>query len=209
MPDLKPQHVISQICQLEALYGEVADASQKKEIDFIHPLYRALIQASPFVVLATSGRDGLDSSPRGDAPGFVQVLNEKTLLLPDRPGNNRVDSLRNLLTDPRIALFFMIPGLGETLRVNGRATITVDPELMDRFAVEAKQPKCVLVIQVEQAFFQCARAIKRSKLWDHDAKHAPAGLPSAGTILGALSDGSVNGEQYDRELSARQKSTLY
>ncbi|WOD09911.1 pyridoxamine 5'-phosphate oxidase family protein [Pseudomonas sp. NyZ704] len=206
---LDPKHVINNADQLAALYGDVAEVSQKKEIDFIHPLYQALIQASPFAVLATSGDGGLDASPRGDAPGFVQVQDEKTLLLPERRGNNRVDSLRNLLTDPRVALFFMIPGVGETLRVSGRATITVEPELMERFAVKGKPPKCVLVIEVENVFFQCARAIKRSRLWDEQANQPAATLPSAGTILAALSNGSVDAKRYDDELPGRQQDTLY
>lgn len=207
MPD--PKHIISDLAQLADLYDGVAEASLKKEIDFIHPLYQALIQASPFAVLATSGDDGLDTSPRGDSPGFVQVLDAKTLLLPERRGNNRIDSLRNLLTDSRVSLFFMIPGLGETLRVNGRATITVEPALMERFAVAGKLPKCVLVIEVEKAFFQCARAIKRAKMWDEAARQSAVGLPSAGTILAELSNGSIDAERYDRELPARQKDSLY
>lgn len=206
---LDPKHVINNADQLAGLYGDVAEVSQKKEIDFIHPLYQALIETSPFAVLATSGDAGLDASPRGDAPGFVQVQDEKTLLLPERRGNNRVDSLRNLLTDPRVALLFMIPGVGETLRVSGRATVTVEPALMERFAVKGKPPKCVLVIKVEKVFFQCARAIKRSRLWDEKANQPAANLPSAGTILAALSNGSVDAKRYDDELPVRQQDTLY
>lgn len=209
MRTLDPQHIIDSVAQLSALYGEVASASLKKEVDFIHPLYQSLIQASPFAVLATSGEEGLDASPRGDSPGFVQVLDEKTLLLPERRGNNRVDSLHNILTDPRVALFFMIPGVGETLRVNGRATISVEPELMARCVVKGKQPKCVLVIQVEKVFFQCARAIKRSRLWEDGTRQSTSALPSAGTILAALSDGSVDAQRYDSELPGRQEDSLY
>lgn len=202
---LDPRHTISNLTDLDALFGGVAEASIKKEIDFIHPLYKALIEASPFAVLATSGDNGLDTSPRGDAPGFVEVLDDKTLLLPERRGNNRIDSLRNLLTDSRVALFFMIPGLGETLRVTGRASITVEPKLMEHFAVGGKLPKCVLVIEVEKVFFQCARAIKRARLWDDAARQSASLLPSAGGMLAALSDGSIDAEVYDRELPARQK----
>lgn len=209
MPNLNPQHVISELSQLEQLYGDIAEASIKKEISFIHPLYQKLIQASPFAVMATSGPDGLDASPRGDAPGFVQILDEHRLLMPERRGNNRVDSLRNLVTDSRVALFFMIPGVGETLRVNGRATITVEPELMARFEVQGKPPKCVLVIQVESVFFQCARAIKRARLWEQSAQQTAPDIPSAGRILAALSNGSIDAEHYDRDLPERQEKTLY
>jgi PPOX class probable FMN-dependent enzyme len=190
--------------ELALLYRSVGAASVAKEVPAIAPVYRALIQASPFVVLATSGPDGLDASPRGDAPGFVIVEDDKTLLLPDRRGNNRIDSLRNIIADPRVALLFLIPGRAETLRVNGRATIVTDPALLERFAVGAKAPKCVLAIEVDTVFFQCGRAVLRSHLWDA----APAeGLPSAGEILSALA--GMDGETYDRELPERQRGTLY
>ncbi len=195
--------------QLAALFGPVGEASLKKEVPFVHPHYRALIEASPFVALATSGPAGLDVSPRGDAPGFVVVQDEHTLLLPERRGNNRVDSLRNILSDPRVALLFLIPGVGETLRVNGRATITVAPDLLQRFEVDGKAPQCVLMVQVETVFFQCARAILRSRLWDPAARQERSALPSAGAMLGSLTSGQIDGEQYDRELPARQRSTLY
>jgi uncharacterized protein len=199
-------HIISTAAQLADLFGEVAPAVLQKEVPTIHPHYRALIEASPFAVLATSGPGGLDASPRGDAPGFVVVDDAHTLLLPERRGNNRVDSLRNLIADPRVALLFLIPGKGETLRVNGRATILVTPSLLERFAVDGKAPKCVLSIKVEAVFFQCARAILRSRLW-----HAQpaAGLPSAGQMLASLSAGSIDGQAYDAALPARQKDTLY
>lgn len=158
-----PRYAISTPEQLAGIFGDIGEAALKKELSFIHPHYRALIEASPFAVLATSGADGLDASPRGDPPGFVIVEDEFTLLMPERRGNNRVDSLRNLLVDPRMALLFLIPGVGETLRVNGRATISIEPELLERFSVEGHLPNCVLVIKVESVFFQCARAIHRSK----------------------------------------------
>lgn len=195
--------------QLAALYGPVGEASRRKEVPFVHPLYRALIEASPFAVLATSGPEGLDASPRGDAPGFVVVEDETTLLLPDRRGNNRIDSLRNIVTDPRVALLFLIPGVGETLRVNGRARLTTDPALLGRFAVDGHLPKCVLVIAVETVFFQCARALQRSRLWQQATVAAASGVPSAGQILAALTESQIDGEAYDRELPARQRATLY
>ncbi|MDP3170439.1 MAG: pyridoxamine 5'-phosphate oxidase family protein [Polaromonas sp.] len=202
-------HAINTAERLLALFGEVGQASLRKEVDVVHPLYRAMIEASPFAVLATAGPGGLDASPRGDAPGFVQVQDERTLLLPERRGNNRVDSLRNILHDPRVALLFLIPGVGETLRVNGSASITAAPELLERFAVQGQLPKCVVVIQVESVFFQCARAIQRSGLWQPAPADARARVPTPGAILQALTGAEVDGVAYDRELPARQRATLY
>ncbi|HYW55384.1 MAG TPA: pyridoxamine 5'-phosphate oxidase family protein [Polaromonas sp.] len=202
-------HTITTLDQLTALFGEVGEASIRKEVAYVHPHYRALIEASPFAVLATSGPGGLDASPRGDPAGFVHVENETTLLLPERRGNHRVDSLRNLLADPRLALLFLIPGVGETLRVNGQATISVAPEMLARFVMQGQLPKCVLVIKVEAVYFQCARAIQRSGLWQTPAPDARASLPSPGAILSALTDAAIDGETYDRELPARQRATLY
>lgn len=203
------QHLVTSIDALERLYGVPNEVSISKEVDYIHPLYAQLIQAAPFVALATAGDDGLDVSPRGDGAGFVVVENEKTLLLPDRRGNNRVDSLRNIIADSRVALLFLIPGVNETFRVNGRAHISVDPELLARFTVDGHSPRSVLVVHVETAFFQCSRAIVRSKLWDH-TKHVTRGsLPSAGAILAALTQDKIDGQQYDRDLPGRVATTLY
>lgn len=199
---------ISDIAQLEALFGEVGEASRKKEVGFIHQVYRAWIEAAPFAVLASSGPGGLDASPRGDLPGLVVVQDEHTLLLPERPGNNRIDTLRNIIADPHVALLFMLPGVGETLRVNGRATISVAPELLARFEVDGKPPRCVLVIAVDTVFFQCARAIQRSQLWQVPARR-PEHVPTAGAMLAALTSDAVNGAQYDRDLPERQRRSLY
>jgi PPOX class probable FMN-dependent enzyme len=201
-------HCIATPEQLANLYGEVDDNSLRKEIALVHPHYRALIEASPFAILATCGPGGLDVSPRGDPPGFVVVEDEKTLLLPERRGNNRIDSLRNILTDPRVSLLFLIPGVGETLRVKGTANITIEPALLARFEMDGKLPKCVVVIHVESIFYQCARAIHRSKLWQPVSGERPA-VPTAGQIMAALSEADFDGEKYDRELPARQRSTLY
>jgi len=202
-------HALTSAAQLATLFGEVGEASLRKEVDFVHPSYRAMIEASPFAVLATAGPQGLDASPRGDAPGFVQVDDEHTLLLPERRGNNRVDSLRNILHDPRVALLFLIPGVGETLRVNGSARITTAPDLLARFTVQGQLPKCVVVISVKSVFFQCARAIQRSGLWQPAAADARTRVPTPGAILQALTDAAVDGEAYDRALPARQRDTLY
>ena len=178
----RPQHLVTDLAALERIYGTTpSEASLVKETDHIHPVYRALIEASPFAVLATSGPGGLDASPRGDMAGFVAVEDERTLLIPDRRGNNRIDSLRNILADPRVALLFLIPGVGETLRVNRRAAISVDPALLDRFAVDGKAPRSVLVVAVETVYFQCSRAIVRSQLWDPSRHVERSSLPSTGT----------------------------
>ena len=195
--------------ELEALYGAPNEASTVKETDRVTPHYRAFIDASPFAVLATSGPEGLDCSPRGDVPGFVRVHDHKTLLLPDRRGNNRVDSLRNIVRDPRAALLFLIPGAGNTLRVNGRAQLTTDPELLDSFAVDGKAPRCVIVMAVDAVYFQCARALVRSDLWNPQKRAVPDSLPSPGEILAALSGNRVGGEEYDRTWAERAKRTLW
>jgi PPOX class probable FMN-dependent enzyme len=200
---------ISTLAELDALYGAVGEASRVKETDRLVPEYRAWIEAAPFLALATRGPEGLDCSPRGDGPGFVRVADEKTLLLPDRRGNNRADSLRNIVQDPQVALLFLIPGIGETLRVNGRAVISIAPDLLDGFAVGGKPARSVLVVSVETVFFQCSRAIVRSDLWN-PARHAARGsVPSAGRILAALSGNRVGGEAYDQALPERVRSTLY
>ncbi|USX17350.1 pyridoxamine 5'-phosphate oxidase family protein [Oxalobacteraceae bacterium OTU3CAMAD1] len=209
MPTYPQYHAIATVTELEALFGPPATASIAKEAAFIHPHYATLIAASPFAVLATNGPDGLDASPRGDAPGFVVVEDDTTLLLPERRGNNRIDSMRNLVVDPRVALLFLIPGHGETLRVQGRASIVVAPALLERFAINGSAPKCVLVIKVESVFFQCARAVLRSRLWDPAAAVRDTPLPSPGAILAALSDNTIDGGKYDAELPARQRTTLY
>lgn len=201
-------HHITTLDQLEALFGVVGEASLRKEVPFVHPAYRQWMEASPFAMLATSGPGGLDASPRGDPAGFVVVEDEKTLLLPERRGNNRIDCLRNIVADPRVALLFLIPGVGETLRVNGRARISAEPALLQRLAVQGQPPKCVLVIAVETVFFQCARAMQRSGLWQ-GVQARPANVPTAGALLQALTDAGIDGAQYDRELPGRQRATLY
>jgi PPOX class probable FMN-dependent enzyme len=202
-------HIITSLSDLEALYGEVNKASLLKETDRLVPEYRALIEAAPFAALATRVPEGLDCSPRGDGPGFVRIRDDKTLLLPDRRGNNRIDSLKNIVRDPSVALLFLIPGIGETLRVNGQAVISVEPGLLESFAVDGKPPRSVIVITVDTVFFQCARAVLRSELWN-PARHVPRGsLPSAGQILAALTNNEAGGEAYDKALPERQRTSLY
>ncbi|HVB66694.1 MAG TPA: pyridoxamine 5'-phosphate oxidase family protein [Acetobacteraceae bacterium] len=194
---------------LEALYGTPMESAIRKEVDHVPPVYRAFIEAAPFVALATAGPGGLDVSPRGDPPGFVAVADPYTLLIPDRRGNNRIDSLRNLVHDPRLALLFLIPGVGETLRVNGRGTISVAPELLARFPAQGKLPRSVIVVAVERVYFQCPKALVRSELWNPD-RHLPrSALPSSGTILAALTDGAVGGAAYDAAYPQRLRETIY
>lgn len=195
--------------ELEAIYGRPVEAATVKEVNWITPHYRAYIEASPYAALATSGPEGLDCSPRGDRPGFVRVHDEKTLMLPDRRGNNRIDSLRNIIRDPRVALLFMIPGVGNTLRVNGRARLSIAPDLLRSFAVEEKAPRSVTVIEVDAVYFQCARALVRSELWDPEHHVDPKSLPSAGQILAALSNDRVGGANYDREWPGRAAATMW
>jgi PPOX class probable FMN-dependent enzyme len=204
------KHTISTLAELEALFPEeVYPPAKVKEVKHITSAYRALIEASPFCVMATCGPDGLDVSPRGDPKGFVRVVDENTVLLPDRRGNNRIDSLRNLVTDPRVALIFLIPGVSETVRVMGRATICTDPELCASFAMQGKSPRVVLSIKVEQVFFQCAKALVRSKLWDSKTQVERATLPTAGKILAEISGGKLGGDEHDRLAPARMMQTIY
>lgn len=201
--------MITSIAELEALYGETGAASTVKEVPHITPHYRAYIAASPFASLATVGPEGIDCSPRGDKPGFVRVHDEKTLMLPDRRGNNRVDSLRNIVRDPRVALLFMIPGVGNTLRVNGRAHLSIEPALLQSFEMEGKLPRSVMVMEVETVYFQCARALIRSELWNPERHVDPKTLPSPGQILAALSKNTVGGEKYDSEWAGRAAQTMW
>jgi len=201
---------ITSVAALEALYGTPNAASTVKEIDYITPQYRAYIEASPFLLLATGGPEGLDCSPRGDRAGtLVRIVDPRTLMLPDRRGNNRIDSLRNIVRDPRVALLFLIPGHGNTLRINGRARISADKALLDSFATEGKPPRSVTVITVETIYFQCARAIIRSELWNPARHIDPATLPSAGQILAALSNNTVGGTVYDQEWPERARQSMW
>jgi PPOX class probable FMN-dependent enzyme len=206
---LSRNHLVTSIEALERIYGQPYGPSLAKETDRVTTHYRAFIEAAPFFALATSGPDGLDCSPRGDAPGFVRVHDEKTLLVPDRLGNNRADSLRNILQDPRVALLFLIPGCGETIRVNGRAAISTDPALTQSFIVNGKTPRAVLIVTVDRIYYQCAKAIARSRLWDASRQVERKSLPSSGMILAELTDGKLGGEAHDRAAPERLKATLY
>src|SRR5215470_1403814 len=207
--DGSSHHFVTSIDELEAVYGQPVGPSVVKEIDHVNADYRAFIEAAPFCAMATSGPSGLDCTPRGDPPGFVRVKDEKTLLIPDRRGNNRTDSLRNLIADPRISLLFLIPGCGETIRVNGRAVISIDPALCESFAFAGKVPRSVIVVTVDRVYFQCAKAIVRSRLWDPATQIDRKNLPSSGTILAGISKGAIGGPEHDRTAAERMKASIY
>ncbi|HWZ39359.1 MAG TPA: pyridoxamine 5'-phosphate oxidase family protein [Bradyrhizobium sp.] len=201
--------VIATIEQLEAIYGFPGESSTVKVADRVTPSYRVLIEKSPFAALATSGPEGLDCSPRGDLPGFIRIHDEKTLMMPDRRGNNRIDSLRNIVRDPRVALLFLIPGSGSTLRANGHAQVSADPALLSTFKMEGKAPRTVIIMTVHEIYFQCARAIVRSDLWNPDKRVDPKTLPTPGQILAEMSEDRVGGEQYDREWPERARQSMW
>jgi uncharacterized protein len=201
---------IRSLADLEQIYaGPLALASTAKELDHLTPEYRRYIELSPFVALATTGENGLDCSPRGDAGQVVTILDDQTLAMPDRRGNNRIDSLRNIIADPRVALLFLIPGSGTTFRVNGKAHITIDRELCQRFEVDGKLPRSVVVIAIEQAYFQCARAIVRSRIWDESTHVEAHAVPTPGQVLDGLTKGEIDGVAYDTEWPSRAAKSLW
>lgn len=206
------EHLVTSLERLLEVYPTApAVNSLLKESPVITPGLARIIGAAPFVVVSTVGAGGLDQSPRGDHPGFVVVRDERTLVIPDRRGNNRLDTLRNVVADPRIGLLFLVPGLGEELRVRGTAVVSTDPEELARHAVRDVLPASVLVVTVERAYFQCARAIRRSRLWDAGSRVDPRTLPTAGDLTreagGFASDAEA--AAYDAALDARQEATLY
>jgi PPOX class probable FMN-dependent enzyme len=200
---------IRTIDELVELYDVPVPTSITKEIDHLTELHRAYIDASPFVIVATSGPDGVDCSPRGDPPGFIRVVDERTLLMPDRRGNNRLDTLRNLVVDPRIGLLFLVPGVGVTLRVNGTAEISTDAELLQSFAVGVKLPTTVIVVTAESVYTQCPKALIRSHLWDPSRHRDPSELPSVGDILQLITAGAFDGKSHDAAYPERLRQTIY
>jgi PPOX class probable FMN-dependent enzyme len=201
--------ILRTIEELETIYGRPKGGAVFKEIGFLSEPYRAFVEAAPFVVLASAGPTGLDCSPKGDAPGFVRVLDERTLAIPDRLGNNRIDNLRNIIIDPRVAVLFIIQGVGETLRANGRATISNDEDFLQSFAIEGKPPRTVILVTIEAAYVHCSKALIRSKLWDPSRHLERSKLPSLGEMLAPLSGNTIDAPTYDRELPERLKATLY
>lgn len=199
------------ICTVEALkeiYQGVSEASLVKVTAALTADYRRMIEASPFVALATVGPEGLDCSPRGDRGAVVRVEDQKTLALPDWRGNNRIDSLMNIVRDPRAALMFLIPGSNTAMRVNGRAMISIDPELLQSFEMDGKHPRTVVLVSIEEVYFQCARAIIRADLWNPDSFVDPKSLPTAGDLLQAAK-ADFDKESYDREWPERAAKTMW
>ncbi|ROM92608.1 pyridoxamine 5'-phosphate oxidase family protein [Pseudomonas brassicacearum] len=201
--------MLTTVEQLEAIYGRPHDRAVRKEIPFLNLDYQAMVRASPLVILSSVGPDGMDGSPRGDTPGFVRIIDERTLAIPDRPGNNRIDTLRNIVLDSRISLLFIIPGIGETLRVNGRARISAEPALLESFAVNGKPARTVILVEVEAAYFHCSKAIVRSDLWNPEKYLDRSALPTAGAFHKRLNDGQFDAEAYDREAPVRALDSLY
>jgi PPOX class probable FMN-dependent enzyme len=208
---LTPDHTISSLEQLEAIYGHPAGPAVIKELDHLTGHYRRFIEESPFVVIATAGPagDGLDCSPRGDPAGFVRIVDDKTVMIPDRRGNNRADSLRNIIVDGRIALLFLIPGIGSTFRINGRATLSTDPALCESFTMENKAPRCVIVVTIDTCYTQCPKALIRSKLWDPSLHVSPKAMPTGGEMIQAITKGEFDGKAYDAAYPQRLKETIY
>ena len=200
--------IITSVTELEAIYGAPSEASVIKVSNRLTEGYRKLIEASPIMALATCGPEGLDCSPRGDPRQVMTIKNERTLVLPDRRGNNRIDSLRNIVRDDRVGVLFLIPGSDSTLRVNGRAVISVDTDLLASLAVEGKLPRSAIVITIGEIYFQCARALMRAKVWDRDAWPDAAALPTPGNLMRELKQ-DFDSQTYDQEWPERAKTSMW
>ena len=200
--------MITSVEELKAIYDGVSEASLAKVTKTLTPEYRQMIEASPFLAFATVGPEGLDCSPRGDLGGAVRIQDDSTLLLPDWRGNNRIDSLINIVRDPRVALMFLIPGSNTTMRINGRAVISVEPALLESFEMDGRHPRSVTVITVNEVYFQCARALMRAELWNPEHFVDPKNLPTPGTLLKAAKV-DFDKETYDREWPERAAKTMW
>ncbi len=201
---------VTSLDDLAEIYHAPLATAVTKETDHVTEPGRAFIAASPFLILATAGRAGVDCSPKGDLPGFVQLLDDRTILIPDRPGNNRIDGLKNIIDNPRVGIIFMVPGSNSTYRVNGTARISTDPGLLGRFEVRGKLPRTVIVVAVEEAFSHCPKAFVRAKLWDSGREIPPGQVPTHGDFA-AYRDGGdkAYAEKYDVDYAERMKSRLY
>jgi PPOX class probable FMN-dependent enzyme len=203
-------HILRTEEQLRELYGEVMGRAAQKALSKLDPHCRHIIATSPFLLLSSAGADGTaDVSPKGDMPGFVHVIDDNTIAIPDRPGNRRIDTLINIVGNPNVAAIFMIPGVRETLRVNGKAEISNDPELLEKMAVQGKLPITAIVIHVEQTFLHCAKAIIRSKLWDEGSKVPKGTIPSLSKILADQLNWEIDLAEADKQLEEAYKATLY
>jgi len=200
--------VITTTAELDEVYGEALSTSLLKELPIITEPYRRFIEVAPFVALATSGPEGLDCSPRGDPAPIARILDERTVAIPDRRGNNRIDSLRNIVRDPRVALLFLIPGVNETIRINGRAVISRDQSLRESLAMGEKVPTSVIVVTVDSIYHQCPKALVRSKLWDPEVHIDRSTLPTNGEIIRSI-DAAFDAAAYDAAYPERMKQTIY
>jgi PPOX class probable FMN-dependent enzyme len=210
--DLEAAYIVRDAAELSGLYGPPVERSVRKQLDRLDDYCRAFIAASPLVIIGTQGAGAggmADNSPRGDAPGFVQVADDHTLLIPDRRGNNRTDTLQNIVRNPAVGLLFLVPGLSETFRVNGEGFVSRDPVLTEPFAVQGKYPRTVLVVKVREAYIHCSRALVRADLWNPAKYTAPGAVPSFGTIMAAHTCGFVDGPALDEENKTRVPLTLY
>nr|WP_314074399.1 MSMEG_1061 family FMN-dependent PPOX-type flavoprotein [uncultured Roseococcus sp.] len=200
-------HAVTSVEALEAIYGRPSELAANKSTDRLDAVTLAFISASPFCLLGTQGRKGNHITPRGDAPGFVVALDDKHLMIPDRKGNNRLDGYRDIIEDNRVSLLFLVPGMGETMRVHGTAVISADPELRERCIAQEKVPSTVLIVEVREIFMQCAKAIMRSDLWD-GRKKAP-GVPTMGALLAAHKKNGLDSAAYDAAAEARLRANMY
>jgi PPOX class probable FMN-dependent enzyme len=203
MPHRLTAQTIETVEQLRALIGEPVPLVVEKCVDRLNSQTRRFIEQSPFVCLATSDGTNCDVSPRGDPAGFVRILDDKTLLVPERPGNRIADSLRNILANPRVAILFVLPGLGDSFRVNGRATLVTDEALLAPSAVEGKVPKLGIVVDIEEAYTQCPKAFIRSALWDPSTFLTRDALPTSGEVFKAIKGEAFDSCEYDRARDER------
>lgn len=200
--------MINELTTLREHYDPPGDRAVRKCIPYLDRHCRALIAASPFLVIASGSARGADASPRGDRPGFVRVLDDRTLLLPDRPGNNRLDTMENILADQRVGLLFFIPGMAEMLRVNGDATLTVDPDLLAPSTVDGRAPRSAIIVVVREAYLHCAKAVMRSRLWDSSCHVDRATFPSPGRIQADQIAG-LDAARAEAEIAAHNRTMLY
>lgn len=200
--------IITSVEELKAIYDGVSEASLAKVTKTLTTEYRQMIEASPFVAFSTVGPEGLDCSPRGDLGGAVRIQDDATLFLPDWRGNNRIDSLINIVRDPRVALMFLVPGSNTAMRVNGRAVISVEPALLESFEMDGRHPRSVTIITINEVYFQCARALMRAELWNPEHFVDPKSLPTPGTLLKAAK-ADFDKDTYDREWPERAAKTMW
>jgi len=212
MLELSADEVISSEAELRARYRAPSELALRKQLGHLDHNCRRFIALSPFLCLATASEDGVDNSPRGDAPGFVEVLDERTLLIPDRPGNNRLDSLANIVRNPQVGLLFLIPGVTETLRVNGRARIVTSRPMLERFAVNNRAPAVAILVATQEVFLHCSKALIRSRLWQDDAKVDRKVLPSLGRMIAEAADrqpAAATVADYDARIAKSIEEALY